>query len=75
VARERDVTGGASAQISYKLTDPDGTSQELVQHIECRPVVAGEAVLTINAWIPAADFEVEMQALDRLLDGLVLPPE
>jgi hypothetical protein len=74
VVEERDVTGGASAQYSYSITDPDGTTRELVRYMECRTIVAGEAVLTINAWIPAADYEVEIQALDRLLDGLVLPP-
>ena len=69
----RDATGGASAQYGFELTDPDGTTRELVQHMECWTIVAGSAVLTINAWIPAADVEVEMQALDQLLAGLVLP--
>jgi hypothetical protein len=69
---ERDVTR-SYAQYTYRLTDATGRTQELVKHIECRTLVPNEAVIVINAFMPRTDLDVQRQALEQLLAGLVLP--
>jgi mannose-6-phosphate isomerase-like protein (cupin superfamily) len=72
---ERDVTR-AYAEYTYNLTDGNGSTQELVEHIECRTLVPGGAVIVINAFMtidPRIDLVDQRQALEELLAGLVLP--
>jgi hypothetical protein len=72
VIEEREVTR-SYAQYTYRVTDASGRTQEFVNHIECRTLVPDEAVIVINAYMPRTDLDLQRQALEELLAGLVLP--
>ena len=69
---ERDADG-AYAEFAYTITDANGSPLELVKHIECRTLAPDVAVIVIHAYMPRNDLDVQRQALEELLAGLVLP--
>lgn len=57
----------------FTRTSAEGEAEERVRRLECRTLVPGEAVLLIQQAMLHDDHEEQMQALEELLDGLVLP--
>ena len=66
--------GRAFATLRVELAASDGQDvRTVVERIDCRTVVAGEAVLAITWIAPVDDFQDAAELTDDLLGGLVIP--
>jgi hypothetical protein len=71
---ERRGHDGATAWaiVEFTLT-ADGQTDAYVDYVACRPLVAGESMLSIEYLTFADDFDAQDPARERLLTGLTLP--
>jgi hypothetical protein len=58
---------------SFKRTSADGRAEERVRRLECQTLAPEEPVLLIQQDMALEGHEEQMQALEDLLSGLVLP--
>lgn len=55
------------------VLEEDGDERTVVERIDCRTIVAGEAVLAITWLAPVDDLDVANEPIGDLLDSLVIP--
>lgn len=67
-----DTTSRSVVQYSYTFSYSDGTTEEMVKHMECLTLTPGASVLMINAFILFDSFQAQSTAVYELLDGLVI---
>ncbi len=66
--------GDAAAQLyRYTVELDDGSTADVLEYIECRTLVADEAVLEITARVGADYYEDELPAIEDLLTSLGIP--
>ncbi len=69
-----EADGRAYSTLQVELDDTDGQdARTVIERIDCRTVVAGEAVLAITWLAPIDDAGNAVAASDGLLDALVIP--
>ena len=69
-----ELNGRAFATLRVDLAASDGQdARTVVERIDCRTLVAGEAVLAITWIAPVDDFTAAAEVTDDLLGGLVIP--
>jgi hypothetical protein len=67
----QEVATRLTAEYAYTRTNPDGASEELVTHLECRPIgLYSGNMLLVTATFPLADAAAQREPLERLLAGL-----
>ncbi|MEA2514970.1 MAG: eukaryotic-like serine/threonine-protein kinase [Thermomicrobiales bacterium] len=73
---ERRGRDGATAWavIESSLTS-DGATDAYANYVECRPIVVGESMLSIEYLTYAADFEAQESERERMLADLTVPGE
>jgi hypothetical protein len=62
----------AWAVIDFTLTS-NGSTDDYADYVECRPIVAGESMLSIEYLTFANNFEAQQPERERLLAGLTIP--
>jgi endonuclease YncB( thermonuclease family) len=63
----------AFATYRYTYSFADGTTVDLVRYTECRTLVAGQSVITIDLVAPAPAYDGEFPLAQDLIAGLSLP--
>lgn len=64
--------GALYAAEALTLPDAKGRPTPMIAFVECRRLLAGQALIAITQLVPAADYEAQVQPMHELVSGLNL---